>query len=254
MSVPPAPPKTPSVSALRVVAVFLWPTVVPWFIWAFCARSLTISVVFTGLVLGVLVAVVFRGEPGPLRTFSDAFRRHPKSNVYFLLLVALPTGVGLWRSLNPGAVVATTPARFDDETAFIATLKAAKEGYDGNEIQMSAKFNETRVYDRQFFESHGNRIERWEGWIKDLSTDKGGGTLSLWLKIGERDFTGFDISFHQRSIASGSAIYAAAGSLHEGACAYLSGVVNPVENSATESGAMRNPEYEIYLTDLKPCW
>jgi hypothetical protein len=140
-------------------------------------------------------------------------------------------------------------------------LEEYKEAYASapNDIKKSGLFNGARTYEAGFFKERKNTIAAWKGWIDDISTSKGGGSLRLRVKIGDAGFGGFKVSFEtgyemdENGIPSGSPVYAAVADLKEKDCVIFSGRVKPREKSISESGAMSGPEYSLSFTSVSPC-
>ncbi len=155
-----------------------------------------------------------------------------------------------------GAVSAAAPAPTAAE--LMSKLKALSDAYDEapNDIKKSAVFSEARAFDKQFFKKTRNVVTDWKGTIRSMRTEKGGGGLSLSVRVvgdGIRLTFAQGTGFGEKGIPSKSPVYKAAGDLSEGSCVLFTGKVNPKEDSISESGAMRAPEYKIKFTALKAC-
>lgn len=172
-----------------------------------------------------------------------------------ILSVGMLIGLPLFLS---SVAMAEPPAK--PWEALLATMKASSVAYakGANEIKKSAAFNDARTADKKLFADVGNTLTDWPGTLDALATAKGGGSLRLRVRIPVKK-SGFAISFAEGfgfmddGIPANSPVYAQAAEFAQGACVLFSGTVNPREDSTSEEGAMRAPEYKIKFTAIKPC-
>jgi len=143
-----------------------------------------------------------------------------------------------------------SPAGFSDQMAEFKIAYAQAQ----NEIKKSEIFNQARNYEKNFFESSGNQITNWSGYLTTIGTSKGGNNLRLSVKIDSK----ISISFREGyglfdGISPSSIVYNQAREFKEGDCVVFSGTINPNESSITEAGAMRAPYYDFKFNNLARC-
>lgn len=111
-------------------------------------------------------------------------------------------------------------------------------------------FRQARSFDSGYSKTSASVIQDWKGQITTISTNKGGTALLLRVElVGEN----VRVTFQEEGIKPTSAVYSAAGNLGEGECVIFQGKVVSEEDSYSESGAMRAPEYDFEFHQLKGC-
>ncbi len=162
-----------------------------------------------------------------------------------LIVIALVAAVGCGKSKPiPG-----------EAGIFASKIDEFASRYDDgkNEIQKSQVFNEAREFEKTFFSSRNNRLAYWQGKLGSIRTTEGGKGLAVMIYVGRVRFWSGDSIIERRMIQPSDPVYQQVAKLQEGDCVNFVGEVVPKEKSATESGAMRNPEYDAILTSVDKC-
>jgi hypothetical protein len=165
---------------------------------------------------------------------------------------------GFTMSTSSGVSSNDTSSRSLDGQVFLKALAGFDERYKTapNDIKQSAIFTEARDWEKSFFKD-STQVTNWKGEVDAMVTPKGGDELSVRVKFGKGSgliVVSFEDGFGLfNNMKKGTPVYAQAAELKEDDCVLFSGQVEPKENSSTESGAMRSPEYKIKFSSLKPC-
>jgi hypothetical protein len=146
-----------------------------------------------------------------------------------------------------------------DQREFVRALGNMAIRYDKevNEIRKSGIYNEAREYSENFFNVRGRTIKNWGAKLFDLRTSKGGHRASVHLSINFPTQGGGlfleKVHFLNSGIRPGSSIYTSLEKMNEGDRVVFSATDISTEDSITERGAMKNPEYESKLTNIYSC-
>lgn len=126
-----------------------------------------------------------------------------------------------------------------NQQALLENYRQACERYDAqpNEIKKSAVFRESSS-----LVGRAGAVRGWAGTLSRISTNQGGSTATLVIKIGSSQVWDDDV-------ALGSSVYTAATNIVEGQPVTFSGR-NLKDFNLTERGKVCDPDFKIHLTAL----
>ncbi len=200
------------------------------------------------LIKGLSASKEIKKYPGAYSNASDATIGTVLGGVMSaIMVIAIAAGGGSSRGKSSGNSGDSQP--FSGGAAaslpFVAKVEANCSRYKAakNEIQKSAVFTDNEELLSEV------TLTDVRGVLKKLSTNQGGGELSLHIHVGEVEFATESLF---APIKKGTDVYKAAAELAEGQCVVFS-ASGLRASSITEQAKVCDPEYFAKFTAVKAC-